>query len=122
MKLKPSRGSGTTRFFNVLVVAALSVFLGGLGIYAAFLQDLPDLDGISDYRPALASNLLDRHGQPMGSFYRERRSPLAQDAIPQQVEAREIPPARAHSQLLKKHLPPPERRGYLGDGASRGGP
>jgi len=85
MKLKPSRGSGTTRFFNVLVVAALSVFLGGLGIYAAFLQDLPDLDGISDYRPALASNLLDRHGQPMGSFYRERRSPLAQDAIPQQV-------------------------------------
>lgn len=85
MKRKPSRGSGTTRFFNVLVGAALLLFLGGVAFYITFLQDLPDLDGISDYRPALASHLLDRHGQPIGSFYRERRSPLPQDAIPQRV-------------------------------------
>ena len=85
MKSKPSRGSGTTRFFNVLVVTLLSIFVGGVAFYVAFLQELPDLDGISDYQPSLASQLLDRNGEPIGSFYRERRSPLPQDAIPQLV-------------------------------------
>ena len=48
----------------------LGFFIGvsvlAVGVILVFLRDLPALDRISDYEPALASQLLDRHGRPIG--------------------------------------------------------
>ena len=86
MKSKPSRGSGMARFLGRFVALALvAVFGAAAAFYLVFLRDLPALDLISDYEPALASQLLDRHGRPIGSFYRERRSTIALEAIPRRV-------------------------------------
>ena len=52
--------------------------LGGIGgaiaFYLAFVRDLPDLSTVEDYRPPLASRVLDRNGEEIGEFFKERRT------------------------------------------------
>ncbi|MFP8876838.1 MAG: transglycosylase domain-containing protein, partial [Myxococcota bacterium] len=74
------------RFLSRFIpLALLAAFGAAAAFYGVFLRDLPALDQISDYEPALASQLLDRHGRPIGSFYRERRSPISLEDIPRRV-------------------------------------
>ncbi|MGE4652233.1 MAG: PBP1A family penicillin-binding protein [Myxococcota bacterium] len=68
-----------------IALALLAAFGGAVAFYLVFLRDLPTLDQVSDYEPALASHLLDRHGRPIGTFYRERRSPISLEEIPRRV-------------------------------------
>ena len=65
-------------------VAALGLVAGagGYWFYASFLADLPDLESIEDFRPPLASRVLDRNGRPIGEFYTERRYIAPLSTIP----------------------------------------
>ena len=80
------RSRGVRILLGLLVLATLGVAAGAAAIYLSFLRDLPDLHDIEDYRPALASRVLDRHGRTIGEFYTERRrvAPLAD--IPQHAQ------------------------------------
>ncbi len=53
--------------------------------YVTFLRDLPDLHGIADYRPLLATVVLDRHGRPVGEFFEERRRLVSLEEVPEHV-------------------------------------
>src|SRR5512147_544750 len=76
----------SSRGVRVLLAAAgLFVCAGAAAAVAfwwAFLRDLPDLDTLDDYRPALASHVYDRNGAPIGEFFEERRVLVPYDAIP----------------------------------------
>ncbi len=55
------------------VLLSLGAAVGGFWFYTTFLRDLPDLKSVRDFRPALASQVLDRHGVPIGEYFNERR-------------------------------------------------
>ncbi|MBW2541185.1 MAG: PBP1A family penicillin-binding protein [Deltaproteobacteria bacterium] len=64
---------------GVLVVAAIG---GWIAFYLAFVRDLPDLRTVEDYRPPVASLVLDRDGEAIARFYTERRTLVPMDALP----------------------------------------
>ncbi|MDH3519355.1 MAG: PBP1A family penicillin-binding protein [Myxococcales bacterium] len=84
--------SRRSRGMRILVAAAGLLFLGGVGavagVYLAFLRDLPDLKNAADYRPPLASRVVDRQGRLIGLFFVERRrlTPLS-DVPPHVIQA-----------------------------------
>ncbi len=53
--------------------------------YLAFVRDLPDFKSLADYRPALTSMVLDRHGTPIGEFYEFRRRVIPLEQVPKHV-------------------------------------
>jgi penicillin-binding protein 1A len=68
------------------------VALGALGgaaaavlVYLALARGLPDLKSLADYRPALTSVVLDRHGVPIGEFYEFRRRLIPLQQVPRPV-------------------------------------
>jgi penicillin-binding protein 1A len=63
-----------------LAAAALA---GALAV--AFFAALPDVAALADYRPALASVVVDRHGRPIAEFASERRSLVALADVPPHV-------------------------------------
>jgi penicillin-binding protein 1A len=52
---------------------------------AALLTGLPDVRALDDYRPPLASVVVDRHGRTIGEFASERRSLVALADVPPHV-------------------------------------
>jgi penicillin-binding protein 1A len=64
-----------------VAAAAGAIFL----LYRSIVQDLPDLEGIEDYRPPLASTVTDRDGRPIGEFFEERRRLVRLSDLPQHV-------------------------------------
>ena len=73
----------------LLWAGVLGFLLGGAGVlwfYQQFLRDLPDLRRIEDYRPALTSVVLDRHGRLIGEFYEEQRRLVPIGEIPRHVQ------------------------------------
>src|SRR5512136_1334377 len=65
------------------VVLALVVAFGvAAGIFAAFLKDLPSLDGLEEYQPSLATTLYTDRDEPFHSFYEQRRILMPLDKIP----------------------------------------
>jgi len=81
--------SGGRRWLRLLLASLALLVLGGVAamsaVYFAFLRDLPDLRTIADYRPSLASVVVDRDGRPIGEFYVERRRLTPMDQIPRHV-------------------------------------
>ncbi len=68
-----------------LAAAALLAVAGAAGavaFYLAFVRDLPDLHTVEDYRPPIASRVLDRNGEVIGEFFVERRTLASLDALP----------------------------------------
>jgi penicillin-binding protein 1A len=62
--------------------------LGVVGLFAVWwlvLRDLPDVESLADYKPALTSRVLDRHGAPIGEFFEERRMLTPLDEVPEIV-------------------------------------
>ena len=51
-------------------------------LYLAFVRDLPDFKSLADYRPALTSVVLDRHGTAIGEFYELRRRVIPLEQVP----------------------------------------
>ncbi|MFP6625389.1 MAG: transglycosylase domain-containing protein, partial [Myxococcota bacterium] len=66
-----------------LALLGLTLVAGGYWFYASFLRDLPDLNNIADFRPPLASRVLDRNGTTVGEFYNERRTVAPLLTIPE---------------------------------------
>ncbi len=65
------------------VVLALVAGLGvAAGIFAAFLKDLPSLDGLEEYQPSVATTLYTDRDEPFHSFYEQRRILVPLDRIP----------------------------------------
>jgi len=87
------RSSGSagvlSRALRLLLVAGVLAVFTGIGalvaVYFLFLRDLPDLQSVDDYRPALATRVVDRHGQPIGQFFSERRRLTPMASLPQHV-------------------------------------
>jgi len=52
---------------------------------AAFAALLPDVRALDEYRPALPSVVVDRHGRPIGEFASERRQLVALASLPAHV-------------------------------------
>src|SRR5512137_859322 len=52
------------------------------GIFIAFLRDLPNLDGIEEYRPSIATTLYTDQDEPFHSFYEQRRTLVSIEKIP----------------------------------------
>lgn len=65
------------------------LLLGGVAaggfLYLSLTADLPDLRSLEDYRPPLASIVLDRNGKPIGEFYEERRRLVNLEDLPHHV-------------------------------------
>ena len=82
MRFRRSAGALSRALRILLAAGGLLSLVGigaGLGAYLVFVRDLPDLQSLSDYHPALSSRVVDRHGQAIGQFFSERRqlTPLA---------------------------------------------
>ncbi|MGZ3685246.1 MAG: transglycosylase domain-containing protein, partial [Bdellovibrionota bacterium] len=68
-----------------LGAAVLGLFAGA-GVLAWSILNLPKLDNMQDYRPALGSTVLSRDGRVLGEFYdSERRYLIGIDDIPDHV-------------------------------------
>ncbi len=68
------------------VVLALTIGLGvAAGIFAAYLKDLPSLDGLEEYQPSIATTLYTDQDEPFHSFYEQRRILVPLDTIPAQL-------------------------------------
>jgi penicillin-binding protein 1A len=67
---------------GVFVVAAIGAWVA---FYLSFLRDLPDLRSVEDYRPPIASRVLDRDGVAIGAFFEERRTLQPLEGIPDHV-------------------------------------
>ena len=55
---------------------------GWVAFYVVILRDLPNLEGVEDYRPRLTSRVTDRNGRPIGEFFEERRRLTPIDELP----------------------------------------
>ena len=68
----------------LLLLAAGAITAGAsLGAYLIFSADLPAIPDLKAYRPKTVSRFYAEDGSVIGVFYKEKRFPLAYDAIPQ---------------------------------------
>jgi penicillin-binding protein 1A len=66
-----------------LAVGVVCAALGAVAFYLLFMRDLPTLDTIEDYQPAVVTEVVDRKGRLIAEFAVERRRPVAIDEIPE---------------------------------------
>jgi penicillin-binding protein 1A len=65
------------------LAGAVLVLLGaGAGIVFVLARGLPDVETLDQYRPPLATRILDRHGRTIGVWFEERRSLAPLRALP----------------------------------------
>jgi penicillin-binding protein 1A len=88
----PESPAPKRRGFRWLALVAWLLFFGAAGAGAAaaffylhFMHNLPDPKRIDDYRPALTTRVLDRNGDPIATFYSERRELIPIERVPQHV-------------------------------------
>jgi len=67
---------------GLLAVASVG---GAIAFYLTFLRDLPDLRTVEDYRPPIASHIVDRNGVEIGEFFTERRTLAPMEALPKHL-------------------------------------
>ena len=74
---------------RLAAAAALLVAFGCGGLLAhmaVLARDLPDLEGLEDYRPPVTSRVFDAGGNLVARFYEERRTVVAVERIPAHVK------------------------------------
>jgi penicillin-binding protein 1A len=78
-----------SRVFRLLfgLAALFTLAIAGLALYVyqEIERELPDLEKLTDYRPALTSTVYDRKGRPIGEFFEERRRLVPVGKIPKVV-------------------------------------
>ncbi|RLA79465.1 MAG: penicillin-binding protein, partial [Deltaproteobacteria bacterium] len=65
-----------------ILLAALVVVIGTVGLFLYFYYTLPPMKDISDYNPPLMTRVYSADGQIIGEFYQERRILVSNDKIP----------------------------------------
>lgn len=63
-------------------------FISVLGVYILYVQaknSLPQILKVEDYEPLLVSHVYDRHNKKIGEFYRERRTLIPYEKIPDKL-------------------------------------
>jgi penicillin-binding protein 1A len=78
---------GQRRGVRILLATAVAGILaavaGSVAFYLLFMQDLPTLDSIEDYKPAVVTEVFDRKGRLIAEFAVERRRPVRIEQIPE---------------------------------------
>ncbi len=69
----------------LVALMAVASLAAGVMFYLTFFQDLPDLRGVQDYRPAISSRVLDRDGVQIATYFEERRRITPFEEIPEHV-------------------------------------
>jgi penicillin-binding protein 1A len=86
MTSKHSRKSRIARILGATTGALLLAGLASAGaFYWLFVVDLPDIERVEDYRPALASHVFDRSGRSIGIYFTERRELTRYEDVPEHV-------------------------------------
>ncbi|MBW2271958.1 MAG: PBP1A family penicillin-binding protein [Deltaproteobacteria bacterium] len=67
----------------LVCLLAFGAGAGAFAVYFSFLRNLPDLERVEDYEPALASRVVDRNGTPIALFANERRQLTPLEALPE---------------------------------------
>ena len=74
------------RLLKIAVPLSLALFLGGLaGVGAGALIQMPRVDSIADFQPALITQLFDTESERFATFARERRILLTDEELPELV-------------------------------------
>jgi penicillin-binding protein 1A len=72
-----------------IVLLVVSLFVIGLSsvliFYKAVKSGLPEIISVADYKPLLVSPVYDRGGKKVGEFYRERRTLVPYEKMPQHL-------------------------------------
>lgn len=74
---------GVRILLAALAVGAVCVVGAAGAFYFLFVRDLPTLETIEDYRPAVVTEVFDRNGRLIAEFAVERRRPVAIEEIPE---------------------------------------
>ena len=71
----------------ILLVVALCAGLigGGLGAYLRFVEGLPKVPDLRNYRPKTVSTFYSEDGTVIGVFYKEKRFPVPLNSLPKHV-------------------------------------
>lgn len=73
------------KLFVVFIVLGCLGLASGLGLYVYYANQLPELFSVEDYDPLLVSEVYARNGEKIGEFYRENRTLLAIEDIPEDL-------------------------------------
>ena len=68
-----------------LLICAGSFFVFSLSYFIYILSGLPPTQSLEDYRPRLITFVLDRNGEIIGEFYKERRKLIAFEEFPKHL-------------------------------------
>ncbi len=72
-------------FGYIALTGIVLATVGFAGIYIWATKDLPNINNLSDYRPALATTVLARNGKTIGLLYNEKRFLLTLDQMPKHL-------------------------------------
>lgn len=81
MKYKKIILQFTIAFFALIFISTLSVYL----LYVQAKNSLPQILKVQDYEPLLVTQVYDRKNKKIGEFYRERRTLVPYEKIPNQL-------------------------------------
>ncbi len=73
------------RFGWPLILSVAFAFGIAVAMFQYVVHDLPQLDSVADYRPPLASRVLDADGNVIGEFFTERRTLVVVSQLPAHV-------------------------------------
>ncbi len=80
------RSGGIRIALALLAVSIVGAASGAAAVYFLVVRDLPDFQGIADYRPPVTSVVLDRKGRVIAEFYTEQRRLVPIAEIPKHVK------------------------------------
>jgi penicillin-binding protein 1A len=73
-------------FFKLTLILFILCFVVGIGVlffgYRHYAKDLPKLDVLSDYNPAVVSEVYSNNGVKIGEFWRQKRYLLGPEELP----------------------------------------
>lgn len=69
-------------WFRILAVLALLAGIGWVALWLIFARDLPSVEALRSYEPALPTNVRGADGSPIHSYARERRVELSYEEYP----------------------------------------
>ncbi|HEX9592950.1 MAG TPA: PBP1A family penicillin-binding protein [bacterium] len=70
---------------SVAVLALVGAAVLGVWVYRTYMRDLPDIAALHDYTPSRVTRVFAAGGELVGSFYLERRIPVALAAVPERL-------------------------------------